>query len=133
MPIRAGEAENLTVDEEGGASITNPKSRFIAPAVAALALAGAVHQEPEQPDPGETFSAGEMQGNPGAQSLGGFFGFGLVGAVIGQFSRPAGIVFAAVGLARSLYSTVFAKGREVSFAVDTPIQVRLAPSPAASK
>jgi hypothetical protein len=131
--IRAGEAENLAVDEEGGASIANPKSRFIAPAVAALALAGAVHQEPEQPDPGETFSAGEMQGNPGAQSLGGFFGFGLVGAVIGQFSRPAGIVFSAVGLARSLYSTVFAKGREVSFAVDTPIQVRLAPRPAASK
>jgi hypothetical protein len=131
--IRAGEAENLTVDEEGGASITNPKSRFIAPAVAALALAGAVHQEPEQPEPGDPFGGGEMQGNPGAQSVGGFFGFGFAGAVIGQFSRPAGIAFAAVGLTRSLYSTVFAKGREVTFAVDTPIQVRLAPRPAPTK
>jgi hypothetical protein len=131
--VQAGAAENLAVDEEGGTSITNPKSRFIAPAVAALALSGAVHQEAEQPEAGEVFRAGEMQGNPGAQSLGGFFGFGFVGAFVGQFSRPTAVVFAAAGLARSVYSTVFAKGREVSFAVDTPIQVRLAPRPASSK
>jgi hypothetical protein len=131
--VPAGAAENLAVDEEGGTSITNPKSRFIAPAVAALALTGAMHQEAERPDADNGFTTGEMQGNPGAQSLGGFFGFGFVGAIVGQFSRPTAVVFSAVGLARSVYSAVFAKGREVSFAVDTPIQVRLAPHPASSK
>jgi hypothetical protein len=78
-------------------------------------------------------TGGEMQGNPGAQTLGGFVGFGFAGAFIGQLWRPAAIAFAALGLARSVYSTVFAKGHDVSFAVDTPIQVRLAPPSASSK
>jgi hypothetical protein len=131
--VQAGAAEHLVVDEEGGTSITNPKTRFIAPAVAALALAGSVHQEPDRPEPDDPFDAGEMQGNPGAQTLGGFVGFGFAGAFIGQLWRPAAIAFAALGLTRSVYSTVFAKGHDVSFAVDTPIQVRLAPHAASSK
>jgi hypothetical protein len=130
--VQAGASEHVAIDEEGGTSITNPKTRFVAPVVAAVALAGSVHQEPDRPDADEAFrpGEGEMQGSPGAQTLGGFVGFGLAGAIIGPFWRPAAIAFASLGLARSVYSTVFAKGKEVVFAADTPIQVRLAPRPA---
>jgi len=62
-------------------------------------------------------------------SAGGFLGWGLIGVALSQLSQPAAVAFAAVGAVRSVYSSFLAKGHEVSFAVDTPIQVRLAPGP----
>ena len=38
--VEAGRAERLAVDEEGGTKVTNSPTRFIAPAVGALALVG---------------------------------------------------------------------------------------------
>jgi hypothetical protein len=59
---------------------------------------------------------------------GGFLGFGVFGICVNQFGRPVTTVTAAVGLARTFYSSVFAKGREISFQTDTLIQVpQLAP------
>ena len=67
----------------------------------------------------------------GRGGLGGFFGFGLAGAVLGRASRPLGIAFSVVGAARSVYRNVLARGKEVSFPVDTAIQLQLAPAPVA--
>jgi len=61
--------------------------------------------------------------------MGGFMALGLVGAGIGQITRPIGIALSVVGAARTLYTNVLGKGREVSFPADTPIQVQLAPGP----
>ena len=61
------------------------------------------------------------------------FGFGVIGAIVGQLSRPVAIAVSAVGVARTLYTNIFAKGREVTFKADTPIQVRLAPGPSSNK
>jgi hypothetical protein len=132
--VEAGAAEGVAVDEEGGTSITNSKTRFIPPALAVLAVRGSVHQEHEldDDDPGR---APHMvtQDNPGARSLGGFFGFGAIGAIVGPFSRPVAIAFSVFGAARTIYTNVVAKGREVTFSADTPIQVRLAPGPSPNK
>jgi hypothetical protein len=46
-----------------------------------------------------------------------------------HISRPVGVAFAAAGVARTVYSSVFARGRDVSFPADTPIQVQLPPGP----
>jgi hypothetical protein len=130
--LQSGAAEHLALDEEGGASVTNPKTRFLGPAIGVLALTGAIRQHTEAPDePGDV--GPEIHGNPGAQVSGGFLGFGLIGAVAGRLSRPASIAFGAIGMARTVYGSFFAKGREVSFPVDMPIQVRLAPAPARAK
>ena len=48
-------------------------------------------------------------------------------AVLAQFSRPVAIGLSVVGASRTVYRNVIAKGREVTFDADTPIQVRLAP------
>jgi hypothetical protein len=132
--VEAGAAEGVAVDEEGGTSITNSKTRFIPPALAVLAVRGSVHQEHEldDDDPGR---APHMitQDNPGARSLGGLFGFGAIGAIVGPFSRPVAIAFSVIGAARTIYTNVVAKGREVTFSADTPIQVRLAPGPSPGK
>jgi hypothetical protein len=120
------------IDEEGGAAITNPKTRFIAPGLAILALRGSLHHEgdTDSGDVGGTGLAETRSGNPGGQGVGGFFGFGLIGAVVGRFSRPFGVAFAAVGVARTVYASLVAKGKEVSFPANTPIQLQLAPGPA---
>jgi hypothetical protein len=124
--VEAGADEHLAVDEEGGAKVENPGSRFVAPTLALLALHATA-------DPGRRgfdndADDGTLQSpGVGARSIGGFLGWGAIGLVLSQISQPAAVIFAAVGAARSVYSSFLAKGREVSFPADTPIEVRLAP------
>jgi hypothetical protein len=126
--VDAAAGSGVTVDEEGGTTIANSKTRFVAPALSILALRGAAHEDHflDDDDPGQ---AAHMvtHGNPGAKAVGGLFGFSGLGAVLSQFSRPVAIGIAAVGATRTTYRNVIAKGREVTFSADTPIQVRLAP------
>jgi hypothetical protein len=91
----------------------------------ALALAGTMHNHLDY----DTDGAGPetAYGGVGSSTVGGFLGFGVFGICLNQFGRPVTTVTAAVGLARTLYSSVFAKGREISFQTDTLIQVELAP------
>ena len=133
--VEAAPADRVSVDEEGGTTISNSKTRFIPPALALLALRASVHQghELDDDDVGVPPHVIETQANPGARALGGMFGFGVVGAIVGQLSRPVAIAVSAVGVARTLYTNIFAKGREVAFRADTPIQVRLAPGPSSNK
>jgi hypothetical protein len=127
--IEASDDDHLVLDDEGGATLTNPKTRFIAPALAVLALRGGLdHHEHLDPD-----GDGHLiqSGHPGALGVGGFVGLGVLGAVIGPLSRPAGLAFSAVGAGRTLYTNILARGREVQFTADTPVQLQLAPgSPA---
>jgi hypothetical protein len=128
---------HLAVDEEGGARATDSKTRFVAPALAVLALAGASdghEHQLDQDDPG--FGTGALRqggGNPGSQLLGGFLGFGLVGAAVARLSHPLGIALAAVGVARTMYSNVLGKGQDVRFAADTPVELQFAPGPSPAK
>ena len=133
--IEAGAGEGVRVDEEGGTSITNSKTRFIPPALAVLAVRGSAHQEHEldDDDVGRPAHLVATQGSPGAKALGGFFGFGAIGAVVGQFSRPVAIALSALGAARTVYTSIIAKGREMTFSADTPIQVRLAQASSSDK
>lgn len=132
-------ADGLAVDEEGGATIGNSKRRFLTPALAVLALHasggpehhhdGALSQDTGAPIGTPRVASGGM----GSRGLGGFFGFGLMGAGLSQISRPTALVFGMVGVARTTYSNVFGKGQEVSFPAATLIQLQLAPGPAPAK
>lgn len=105
------------------------------PALAVLALhASGGHEQHHAgtfgPSGGEPIgTATTVSGGVGSRGLGGFFGFGLIGAGLGQISRPAALVFGVVGVARTTYSNVFGKAQEVSFPVATPVQLQLAPGP----
>jgi hypothetical protein len=63
------------------------------------------------------------------RGLGGFYGLGLIGAGLSQFSRPVAFGLAAFGAVQTVYSTIFGMGKDVSFPADTPIQVQIAPGP----
>jgi hypothetical protein len=60
----------------------------------------------------------------GGRTIGGGFGFGLLGAGIAQSSRYVGTAFGYYGMAWALYSTVIARGSEVQFGKDAKIDIR---------
>jgi len=132
--IDASQDDRLVLDDEGGASTTNAKTRFIMPALAILALRASADQgegrgfEQGATNVGARATHASVGGNPLARGLGGFIGFGLIGVGLAQISRPLGTAFSAVGVARSVYTAVVGKGQDVHFQADTPIEVRLAPA-----
>ncbi len=121
--VQAG--RGLAVDDEGGTTVTNSKTRFVAPALATLALAASLHHETDY-DADDLGAETQYGGGGGGGALGGFFGFGLLGAGVSQLSRPVTVGLAVVGVARTSVRSVFGKGREVSFPADTVIEVQLA-------
>ncbi|PYR61651.1 MAG: hypothetical protein DMF91_09245, partial [Acidobacteria bacterium] len=91
--VDVGQDDHVAVDDEGGTRVADSKTRFIAPALAVLALRGSVDHEHEHHrldgDADDTDVAGAAEsGNYGSRGVGGFFGFGLAGAALRQLSRP---------------------------------------------
>ena len=118
--------QGLAIDEEGGVRATESRTRFVAPAIAAV-LARATLEN-------DTIDAGETAdgiGVPGANVLGraggGFIGLGLLGAVVSQTGRPAAVALGVFGFGRSVYTSLLGKGRDIVMPVDTPIELQLSP------
>jgi hypothetical protein len=131
--VQTSADQHVALDDEGGASIDNQKTRFVAPVLALAMLRASTHGHEEgAADQSRDLSRGVVEGAPGTGGsgvVGGFLGLGLAGAALSQISRPVGIALATVGVARTFYTNIFGKGREMSFAADTPIEVQLAPGP----
>ena len=126
--VESSADDRIALDDEGGATVTNSKTRFIAPALAVVALRAATHHE-EDRDFNDVTGAPENATRAGNPGLGAFFGFGLVGTALSQISRPVGLGFAVLGVGRTVYQNLLGKGREVVFQPDTPLQLQLAPAP----
>ena len=129
--------DHVAIDEEGGARVTNPKTRFILPALGVFGLHAALGADVKY-DVGEIGNATNIPGqNLGGRALGGFLGLGFLGTAIGQISKPVAGSLAFVGLAQTVYVNLLGKGREMVFPSDTSIQLQLSPastkSPASMK
>jgi hypothetical protein len=129
--VQASGDDQLTLDDEGGATVSNSKTRFIAPTLAVLALRGNLDHH-EHPDPD---GDGHMiqDNNPGATTVGGFFGLGLLGIPLSHMAPPIGLTLSIMGASKTVYRNVVAKGREVQFPADTVMQLQLAPGPSAAQ
>jgi hypothetical protein len=123
--VEAGRAERLAVDEEGGTKVTNSATRFIAPAVGALALVGLSQSHVDY----DTDGAGPETeyGGPVSGSVAGIVGASVTGLLISSLGHPAAVALGVIGVIRTTYTGVIAKGREVAFPIDTRIQIQLAP------
>jgi hypothetical protein len=118
--------DNVSIDEEGGTRITNPKTRFLAPVLSLFAAHAATNRDVI--DAGEVGNAAPIDGaNVGGRAIGGFFGLGAVGMAVAQISRPVATTLGLIGLAETVYRNLLAKGSEVVFPADTPIQLQLSP------
>lgn len=123
--VEAGRAERLAVDEEGGTKVTNSPTRFIAPAVGALALVGLSQGHLDY----DTDGAGpEMAyGGPLSGSVAGLVGASITGLLLSSLGHPAAVTLGVLGVVRTTYAGVIGKGREVVFPADTRILVQLSP------
>jgi hypothetical protein len=128
--VDVGRDDRVAVDDEGGTTVENSKTRFIAPALSLLMLRASIRGDGEShPDPDGDGSIKTAGSGAGSRGIGGFIGIGLIGAAVSQITRPVGVAMGVYGAARTTYTNILGKGREVTFPADTPIQVRLAPGP----
>jgi len=112
----------VQIDEEGGAAATSSKKRFIMPAIAAmLAMNGAEGREPVRVNHIKT---GAFHNNIAGQVISGGVGLGLLGSAVGRVMGPIGSALGFYGAGRSIYTNVVARGQEVTFPADTPIEIR---------
>jgi hypothetical protein len=119
-----GRGQRVAIDEEGGATVTNSKARFVLPAIALFSLRSSLESEGAE--------AGEAGAGGGsdilAQGPGGFVGLSLLGVGLSQISRPVAAGLGIVGFVRSAYRAVLGRGREVVIPADTAIRLQLAPA-----
>ncbi len=121
-------AAPLKVDREGGVQAKESKTRFIGTAVAVLVASKAGDNDPIRAK-GTRTVIGQQQ-NVAGRTLGGGFGFGLLGAAIAQSSRTVGAAFGYYGLAWTVYSTVIARGAEVEFRKNAAVDIGFNTRPA---
>jgi hypothetical protein len=111
----------LKVDGEGGVQAKESKTRFLAAAAAVLIARSAGDNDPIRNHSRQIVG---QNPNVGGRTIGGGFGFGLLGAAIAQSSRYVGTAFGYYGMAWSLYSTLIARGAEVQFGKSAMVDIR---------
>jgi hypothetical protein len=121
--VEVSRAAHLKLDTEGGAHATASKTRFVAPAIDVLLATSSLdglegHHRAIQEGASES-------GRAAGGAVRGGAGFGLVGTVIGLIARsnPVSAGFAFYGAAWSVYYHVVARGSDVAFPKDTPMEI----------
>jgi hypothetical protein len=107
--LQAGTSQ--TLDSEGAAKATNPKSRYINTGIAvSLAMVG---------------SGGKNDVGNAGPAAGGATAFRLVGIAVGLAvrSHTMAILMSAYGGSRSIYVNFFGPGKNISFPRDTSMQI----------
>ncbi len=121
--IDAAAGAHVKLDAEGGAHAVTPKTNVIAPAIdvvlAASSLDGLDPHRRLHPDfhQGPDTAGGTVRGGAG---------FGLIGSVIGLAAhyRPISAGFAFYGAGWSVYTHFVARGADVVFLKNTPMEIR---------
>ena len=109
---------HLALDSEGATRATSPKTRLIFPAISVAVAGLSFHQDYN--------SHGVPELDSGGRAESGAVGLGLIGSLIAQASRPLASTIAIAGAAYSVYANFIARGNDVVFPLNTPIEVSLA-------
>lgn len=122
--IEVDKKENVKLDAEGGAHSTTSKMTYAKPALAVLIAASSARPDIDV-RPGRVYT--DNSGPASGQILGGGLGYKLMGMAmaLAVHYQPVTAGFAAYGAAWSVYSHWLARGQEVVFPKDTPIEIRL--------
>lgn len=119
--VAANRDDHIKLDAEGGAHATHPKSGYVLPmldvALASSTLDGLdhhahlEHRHYDGPDPGRAATGG--------------IGFGLIGTAAALSSHIAATTFGFYGAGWGVYNRFIARGTEVVFPMDTPMEITL--------
>jgi hypothetical protein len=120
--VEVAKGEHLSLDAEGGAQVTSPRTRYLTTAIA-VALASSSMGEG---DHDRDLRAGGG-GDAGGGALNGASGFGLIGTVVGALSHSRVVAsgFGFYGAAMSVYSHFLARGRDVVYPKDMSMVIGL--------
>ena len=122
--------EAVKVDEEGGTKVAASKKRFLAPALTLMLASRGMDDDPIRIHGVPT---GARQANYGGKAVSGAVGFGLIGSAVAQVSQPFATTLGFYGAGWSIYRNLIARGNEVQFPVDTPIEIRFGPRAGSQK
>lgn len=113
--VEAGKEGHVTLDSEGGAEASTPKTRYLSTAISLSLALTSFHQDQ---DPREV---AQSQNGVG----GGVVAFRLVGMVLGMAvkSQTLGMAMGAYGASRSVWSHFIARGQEVVFPRNTVMEI----------
>jgi hypothetical protein len=109
--IQAAESLSPSLDQEGGAKASNPKSRYVTTGISvSLAMVG---------------SGGKNDVGNAGPAAGGATAFRLVGIAVGLAvrSHTLAILMSAYGGSRSIYTNFFGRGRDITFPKDTSMEI----------
>jgi hypothetical protein len=124
--VDAASGVHVELDAEGGAHAVTSKTKYIAPAIDVLLATSSL--DGLDPHNHRRIEAGRGPQGPdvGGGAVRGGAGFGLVGSVIGLVAhyRPVSACFAFYGAGWSVYTHVVARGNDVVFPKNTPMEIR---------
>lgn len=119
--VAANRESHIKLDAEGGAHATTPRSSYVLPLLDVMLASSTLdgldrkahmeHRHYDGPDPGRATTGG--------------IGFGLIGTVAALSSHVAATTFGMYGAAWGVYTRFIARGDEVVFAMDTPMEITL--------
>ena len=116
-------SSHLKIDSEGGAHAVSSKKKYLMPAIDVLLAESSFDNDPQSRAIQE---GGGQGGDVAGGAIRGGVGFGLMGSLIAMAARaqPITAAFAFYGAAMSVYSHILARGSQVVFPKDTPMEIR---------
>lgn len=117
--VEVAKGEHLSLDAEGGAQVTTPRTRYLTTGIAVALAASSMHSDHDAGDGGGI--------DPSAGAANGASGFGFVGSIVGALahSRVVAQGFGFYGAAMSVYSHFLARGRDVVYPKDMSMVIGL--------
>jgi hypothetical protein len=114
--VAVAKGEHLRLDNEGGAEVTTPRTRYLTTGI--QVMLAATQASPDR-DAGQ---GNRSMGEAGGGAASGASGFKLVGMVVGiaAHSRVVSAGFGSYGAAMSIYYHFLARGRDVVYPKDMP-------------
>ena len=119
--VAVAKGEHLKLDNEGGAEVTTPRTRYLTTGIQVMLAAS---QASPDRDAGQS---GQSVGEAGGGAASGASGFKLVGMVVGvaAHSRVVSAGFGSYGAAMSIYYHFLARGRDVVYPRDMAMIIGL--------
>jgi hypothetical protein len=120
--VAVAKGENLKLDDEGGAQVTTPKTRYLTTGIQVMLAATSA-----MPDSDARAGGGGGGGDLGGSAANGASGFRFVGMAVGLIARSRVVAsgFGAYGAATSIYYKFLARGRDVVYPKDMAMVIGL--------
>jgi hypothetical protein len=120
--VAVAKGEHLSLDSEGGAQVTTPRTRYLTTGISVVLAASSMADHDH-----DAGIHGADGGDVGKGAATGASGFRFLGTIVGAFahSRVVASGFGFYGAAMSVYSHFLARGRDVNYPKDMSMLIGL--------